>query len=43
MYAKLFKCEFWLLEVIFLGHVVSSAGIIVDLVKVEVVSISKVS
>ena len=35
LYAKLSKCEFWLSEVVFLGHVVSAAGIAVDLAKVE--------
>ena len=30
LYAKFFKCEFWLNEVIFLGHVVSGDGIFVD-------------
>ena len=29
-YAKFFKCEFWLSEVAFLGHVVSSKGITMD-------------
>jgi hypothetical protein len=30
LYAKFSKCEFWLAEVQFLGHVVSSEGISVD-------------
>ena len=38
LYAKLSKCEFWLKEVSFLGHVISSGGISVDPSKVEVVS-----
>ena len=37
LYAKFSKCEFWLTEVRFLGHVVSSLGVSVDLEKVEVV------
>ena len=37
LYAKLDKCEFWLKEVIFLGHVISTRGICVDPGKVEVV------
>ena len=37
LYAKLSKCEFWLSQVVFLGHVVSPAGIAVDPAKVEAV------
>ena len=37
LYAKLSKCEFWLTEVRFLGHLVSSSGMSVDLEKVEAV------
>ena len=37
MYVKLSKCEFWLTEVGFLGHVVSASGISVDPGKVEAV------
>ena len=37
LYAKFRKCEFWLIEVGFLGHVVSTLGVLVDLEKVEVV------
>ena len=37
LYAKLSKCEFWLLEVKFLGHVVSQEGVSVDPSKVEAV------
>ena len=35
LYAKFSKCEFWLNEVIFLGHVVLKDGIFVDLRKVD--------
>ncbi|XP_019431615.1 PREDICTED: uncharacterized protein LOC109338765 [Lupinus angustifolius] len=34
LYAKLSKCEFWLESVNFLGHVISSEGIVVDPAKV---------
>ena len=37
LYAKASKCEFWLNEVKFLGHVVSENGIAVDPTKVEAV------
>ena len=37
LYAKLSKCEFWLNEVSFLGHIVSKEGIRVDPKKIEVV------
>jgi hypothetical protein len=37
LYAKLDKCEFWLEEVVFLGHVISAEGIFVDPRKVEAV------
>ncbi|GKB38504.1 putative reverse transcriptase domain-containing protein [Tanacetum coccineum] len=36
LYAKFFKCEFWLQEVHFLGHVVNQSGIHVDPGKIEV-------
>ena len=37
LYAKLSKCEFWLREVPFLGHIVSEEGIRVDPRKIEVI------
>ena len=37
LYAKLSKCEFWLTEVSFLGHIVSKEGIRVYPKKIEVV------
>jgi hypothetical protein len=37
LYVKLEKCEFWLDEVQFLGHVVNKDGVAVDPSKVEVV------
>ncbi|GJT16485.1 putative reverse transcriptase domain-containing protein [Tanacetum coccineum] len=35
LYAKFSKCEFWLKEVQFLGHVINGNGIHVDLIKIE--------
>jgi hypothetical protein len=35
LYAKLIKCEFWLKQVAFLGHVISKGGISVDPSKVQ--------
>ncbi|KAL1564196.1 hypothetical protein AAHA92_06571 [Salvia divinorum] len=41
LYAKFSKCEFWLKEVNFLGHVVSAEGIRVDPAKVKAVQLWK--
>jgi hypothetical protein len=35
LYAKFSKCEFWISEVLFLGHMISSEGIVVDPSKVR--------
>ena len=37
LYTKLSKCDFWLNEVSFLGHIVSAEGIRVDPAKIEAV------
>jgi len=37
LYAKLKKCEFWLEQVGFLGHIISKEGISVDPVKIEAI------
>ena len=37
LYAKFSKCEFWLTEVKFLGHVVLASGVSIDPNKVEVI------
>lgn len=36
LYVKLLKCEFWMENVQFMGNVISTQGITVDLTKVEV-------
>ena len=36
-FAKLNKCDFWLKEVSFLGHIVSAEGIRVDLAKIKAI------
>ena len=38
LYARFSKCEFWLKEVGFLGHIISGEGIAVDPAKVETVT-----
>ena len=37
MYAKLIKCEFWLKQVVFLGHIISKNELAVDPGKIEAV------
>jgi hypothetical protein len=37
LYAKFSKCEFWLEEVTFLGHVLTTEGVAVDPTKIEAV------
>ena len=39
LYAKLKKCEFWIKEVQFLGHIVTKDGISVDPAKIEAIII----
>jgi hypothetical protein len=36
LYAKLSKCEFWISEVMFLGHIINEEGLAVDPKKVTV-------
>ena len=38
LYTKLSKCEFWLEQINFLGHVISAQGIMVDPQKIEAIS-----
>ncbi|KAD5960858.1 hypothetical protein E3N88_12330 [Mikania micrantha] len=38
LYAKFSKCEFWLNQVAFLGHVVSAEGIMMDPAKIEAIT-----
>ena len=37
LYAKMSKCEFWMKEVKFLGHVGSEQGLFVDPAKIQAV------
>lgn len=37
LHAKLSNYKYWLLDMVFIGHVMSSAGIIVDVMKIELV------
>ena len=43
LYAKFSKCEFWLIEVKFLGHVVSAIGVSALIRSVEALNISVVA
>ncbi|KAJ0494330.1 putative nucleotidyltransferase, Ribonuclease H [Helianthus annuus] len=38
LYAKFSKCEFWLNQVAFLGHVISADGIMMDPAKIEAIT-----
>ncbi|XP_038890712.1 uncharacterized mitochondrial protein AtMg00860-like [Benincasa hispida] len=38
LYAKFSKCEFWLRQVFFLGHVVSKEGVSMDPAKIEAIT-----
>jgi hypothetical protein len=38
LYAKFSKCEFWLVKISFLGHILTAEGVAVDPGKVETVS-----
>ena len=38
LYAKFSKCDFWIQEVQFWGHVVNQEGIMVDPAKIEVIT-----
>ncbi|WVZ52564.1 hypothetical protein U9M48_003612 [Paspalum notatum var. saurae] len=42
LYAKLKKCEFWIDEVPFLGHIISKGGIVVDPRKISAITIWEV-
>jgi hypothetical protein len=35
LYVKMYKCEFWLNQVAFLGHIISRGGIFVDPSKIR--------
>jgi hypothetical protein len=41
LYAKFSKCEFWLKEVGFLGHVLSAGGVFVDPSKITSITEKK--
>jgi hypothetical protein len=38
LYAKFSICEFWLEKVAFLGHILTTNGVAVDLEKIEAMS-----
>jgi len=38
LYAKFSKCEFWLMKIAFLGHILSEEGVAIDPAKVEAVT-----
>jgi hypothetical protein len=37
LYAKLSNCEFWISEVLFLGHIINREGLAVDTKKVTTI------
>lgn len=38
LYAKLTKCNFWLQQVAFLGHIITSDGLAIDSAKIDTVN-----
>ena len=38
LYAKFSKCQFWLEEVAFLGHIINSQGVTVDPEKIKAIT-----
>lgn len=38
MYARFSNCEFWLEKIAFLGHVLTTEGVVIDPEKIEAVS-----
>ena len=41
LYAKLSKCDFWMKEVLFLGHIISNDGVSIDPSKIAVIMVWK--